>query len=391
MTGFLHGIETIENTDGLRPIQGVRSSVIGLIGTAPNADNDKFPLDTPVLVAGRRADAAGLGTGGTLADGVDAIFDQIGALIVVVRVEDDATPANVFANLIGGVDGVSGDHTGVHCFKQAEALTGFAPKILVAPGYGNQTSVITEMISIADTLRACIIAEGPSTNDTDATTYRGNFGSDRVFVVDPKVKVFNPSTASNVNAPVSARVAGVIARTDHERGFWWSPSNQVVNGVIGTMRPIEHSLTDYTAQSQILNENEVATIVRQDGWRLFGNRTCSTDPQWAFLSVRRTADMIYESIERGHAWALDRPFSAQLLRDIVDGVNAYLRSLVARGALLGGRAILNPELNSEAALKAGQLYIDFDIEPPAPLERLTFTAYRNGDYYETLVESALSS
>ena len=63
----------------------------------------------------------------------------------------------------------------------------------------------------------------------------------------------------------------------------------------------------------------------------------------------------------------------------------YLNTLVARGALLGGRVWLDPELNSEAVLKAGQLYLNFDIEPPAPLERLTFMAYRNGEYYEELV------
>lgn len=131
--------------------------------------------------------------------------------------------------------------------------------------------------------------------------------------------------------------------------------------------------------------------MRQNGFRLWGNRTCSDDPQWAFLSVVRTADMIYESIEQAHLWAMDRPFSSQLLLDIRDSVQAYLNTLVSRGALLGGRVWLDPELNSEATLKAGQLYLNFDIEPPAPLERLTFMAYRNGEYYEELVASVASA
>jgi len=107
--------------------------------------------------------------------------------------------------------------------------------------------------------------------------------------------------------------------------------------------------------------------------------------------VRRTADMVYESVERGHRWALDRPFSPQLLNDIVDGVDAFLRNLKAQGAILGGKAWIDPELNTEATLKAGQLYIDFDIEPPAPLERLTFRAHRNDGYYTELVQSALAA
>ncbi|CAM3708453.1 hypothetical protein CESP606_04140 [Cereibacter sphaeroides] len=38
-------------------------------------------------------------------------------------------------------------------------------------------------------------------------------------------------------------------------------------------------------------------------------------------------------------------------------------------------------------MKAGKLFLDFDIEPPAPLEHLTLQAHRNGDYYEELVLS----
>ena len=84
-------------------------------------------------------------------------------------------------------------------------------------------------------------------------------------------------------------------------------------------------------------------------------------------------------------WAMDRPFSEQLLRDIRDSVKSYLSTLEQRGAILGGDCWLDPELNTEATMKAGQLYLDFDIEPPAPLERLTFRAFRNGSYYDELV------
>ncbi len=46
---------------------------------------------------------------------------------------------------------------------------------------------------------------------------------------------------------------------------------------------------------------------------------------------------------------------------------------------------LDPELNTQTKLMAGKLYVNFDIEPPAPLEHLTFRAYRNGEYYEELI------
>jgi len=46
-TDFLHGVEVIEIDDGPRPIRTVRSAVIGIIGTAPDASDAEFPLNIP--------------------------------------------------------------------------------------------------------------------------------------------------------------------------------------------------------------------------------------------------------------------------------------------------------------------------------------------------------
>ena len=92
---FLHGVEVVEITTGTRPIRTVRSGVIGIVGTAPDADATAFPADTPVLIAGDRRKAAKLDPNnagrGTLPGALDAIFDQIGAMVVVVRVVEGAT------------------------------------------------------------------------------------------------------------------------------------------------------------------------------------------------------------------------------------------------------------------------------------------------------------
>ena len=78
---FLHGVEIVEVESGAQAIQSVRSSVIGLVGTAPDADESVFPLNTPVLVAGSRTEAAKLDTvgdgNGTLPDAMDAVFDHL--------------------------------------------------------------------------------------------------------------------------------------------------------------------------------------------------------------------------------------------------------------------------------------------------------------------------
>lgn len=389
-TDFLHGIETIEPGDGIRSIRTTKSSIIGLIGTAPAADDTAWPLNTPILVLGDRRNLTDLGATGTLPDAFDGIFDQVGAAIVVVRVEEGADIDATLTNIVGS----NADDSGVHAFTKAEAMVGYEPRILCAPGFTSQrpgapaaaNPVVSELIGIAERLRAIIVADGPNTTKEDANTYAGDFGSDRLFVVDPAITIFKGG--SNVVDAASARVAGLFAKMDLQKGFWHSPSNQVINGIVGSARAIDFRWSDANTEANYLNEQGVATIIRDDGFRLWGNRSQVTDPQWAFISVRRTADMVYESVEAAHRWAIDKPFSTQILVDIAESVNAYLRTLKARGAILGGKAWIDTHLNTAATMKAGQLFVSFDIEPPAPIERLTFVAYRNDAYYTELTEQA---
>jgi len=281
------------------------------------------------------------------------------------------------------------NYTAPHVVIDAPVLSGGVQAVATATVMDAANPIVSELQGIADRLRAVIIADGPNTTDVDAVTYREDWGSKRIYVVDPNVLAWDPELDSNVPYPTSPRVAGIINRMDKEKGFWWSPSNQIIYGITGMSRPIDFNISDMDSVANYLNRNEVATIIRYDGFRLWGNRVTTPDPLWAFLSVRRTADAVYDSIERAFLWAIDRPFSAQLLVDIADSVNAFLRHLIAVGAIIGGKSWLDPTLNTPDQLQQGKLYVDFDIEPPAPLEHLIFRAHRNGAYYEELVADAI--
>lgn len=471
-TDFLHGVEVLEIDSGSRVIQTVKSSVIGIVGTAPNADPDAFPINTPTLIAGSQREAAKLdllGTGeGTLPKALDAILDQIGAVVIVVRVEEGATDAETLANIMGGVDANTGKYEGVHALLGAESVVGYSPRILCVPGFthtrvqngvtaitigaggtgytsaptvtltggggtgataeatvsggvvtkitvtnsgsgyttaptvafagGGGTgatatasvgvaanAVVSELLGIANRLRAVIIADGPNTNDADAIAYRGDFGSKRVYVVDPKVLVLDED-GTTITDWSSPRVAGLIARIDNERGFWWSPSNQEIYGIQGTARTIDFVLGDASSRANLLNENEVATIIRQDGFRLWGNRTCSSDQKWAFLCVVRTADIINDSLLRAHLWAVDRGITKQYVNDVIEGVNAYLRNLVGLGAILGGTCWADPDLNTADQIADGKVYFDFDFTPVYPAEHIIFRSQLTNDYISEVFE-----
>lgn len=99
----------------------------------------------------------------------------------------------------------------------------------------------------------------PNTTDSDAIAYRNDWGSARVYVVDPFVKVMRGNAI--VSEPASARVAGLIAKIDNERGFWWSPSNNPINGILGTHRAVDFALGDANARANLLNASEVAILL----------------------------------------------------------------------------------------------------------------------------------
>jgi len=346
--------------------------------------------------------AAG-GAGATLLAGTDYTLDAAAGTIAIKPggALASAASANVgytftdptkvtLADVVGGESGTTGAYSGTHVLLAAKSAVAVTPRILCAPGFtdarptGLANPVATELLVLAERLRAVVIIDGPSTTDAAAITARGDFGSRRAYIVDPKVMVYNTATDAYVARPASGRVAGIIARVDDEEGFWVSPSNHLVNGIGGLARPIDFALGDAAARANLLNASQVTTIIQQDGFRLWGNRTCSTDAQWAFLSVVRIEDMIHESLLAAHLWAVDRNITRTYANEVAEGVNDYLRDLQTKGAILGGKCWADPAQNPPSAIAAGHVTFDFDFTPTYPAERVTFRQILTTKYAATL-------
>ena len=338
---------------------------------ADGAD-EPFPLGVPVAVAGDQSMVDQLGSAGTLAKAFDDIFDQTGALVIVVRVAEGADSDATQANVILGMDG----------WLAAKTETGYQPRILIAPEFSQFDGVAAEMSAKAERLRAIAYLDCAMTATyTDAMKRARNYGR-RVKISWPWVKVFDTDLAKNVARPLSGRAAGLRARIDAAKGFWWSMSNQEIFGIVGLYQPVDWALDDPNSIANILNENKVSTVINEGGYKYWGNRTCSTDPKWTFEQTRRTADMINDSIQRAHLWAVDRNITKTYVSDVVEGVNAYLRELIALGALLGGRCWADDSINTPATVQKGLVYFDFDFCPPYPAEHIIFRSRLNQGYIE---------
>ena len=294
--------------------------------------------------------------------------------------------AGTATKVIGGVDENTGNYEGVWAFLGAKSTLGLRPRILLAPGFTHQKAdintrnpVVAQMDILAHRMGAIVLADGPNTTDEEAVQYADDWGSARIYVLDPFVRVQAPS-GSIIEQPYSCVMAGLIARTDDEFGFWASPSNKIIRGIVGTARPIEFALNDPNSRANYLNEHNVTTIIEEGGFRSWGNRTTSADPKFSFLNIRRGADIIQESILFAHLWAVDRNITKTYLESVVEGVNSYLRYLQTIGAVLGGQAWADPDLNTPYVISQGQVFIDFDFTIPYVAERITFRAHLVDDY-----------
>jgi phage tail sheath protein FI len=131
----------------------------------------------------------------------------------------------------------------------------------------------------------------------------------------------------------------------------------------------------------LLNAAGITTLIRNQGFRFWGSRTCATDELFAFESATRTAQILADTMAEGHFWAVDKPLHPSLVKDILEGINAKFRELKNLGYILDGRAWYDEEVNEAATLKNGKLTLDYDYTPVPPLEDLTFQQRITDRYY----------
>ncbi|UTY60401.1 phage tail sheath family protein [Massilia sp. erpn] len=362
---FFHGVTVTLVDSGPRPITTPSSSVIGIVDTYTPGAGLAAP-NVPVKITSLREAAAAFGVTSNLYKSLRAVYARTNAVIAAVGVAQVADAAAQTSAVIGGVT-AQGARTGLQALLDAKSVLGLHPRLLVAPGYSATQAVATAMDGIAGKLRAIAIIDGPNTDDDSATAYAAKFGSKRLYLVDPGIRVWDTTANAAVDAPASAAAAGLFAWTDQEYGFWISPSNKEMVGVVGTKRPVEFLDGDETCRANLLNKVNISTIIRDGGFRLWGNRTLSSDPKWSFVTRVRTTDMVMDAILYAHKWAVDRGITKTYVKDVTEGLNAFMRDLRNAGCIINFEVYPDPELNTASQLEQGKVYwnIRFTDVPPA--------------------------
>jgi phage tail sheath protein FI len=395
MADYHHGVQVVEINDGTRVISTVSTAIIGMVCTANDADASLFPLNTPVLITDAIAAQGKAGKKGTLAASLAAIADQCNPVIVVVRVaasenkDPTEAQAETVSNIIGGAD-ENGKYTGLKALLTAEAVTGVKPRILGVPAL-DSLDVATALAGVCQSLRAFgyISAWGCRTI-SDAIKYRDNFSQREMMLLWPDFLAWDTVTNSSQKAYATARALGLRAKIDQETGWHKTLSNVGVNGVSGIDASVFWDLQASGTDADLLNEAGVTTLVRKDGFRFWGNRTCTDDPLFLFENYTRTAQVLADTMAEAHMWAVDKPVTPTLIRDIVDGINAKFRELKSNGYIIDGTCWFDPASNGKETLKAGKLYIDYDYTPVPPLESLILRQRITDTYLVSLAASVNS-
>ncbi|KQZ87190.1 hypothetical protein ASD64_07040 [Mesorhizobium sp. Root157] len=396
---YQHGTRVSRVPEGTVSFEVFDQTPVAILGTAPDADDALFPLDTPVAITGDLAQIEALGVTGTLKDSVNALVTASGGRFIpktcIVRVEEGVDAEATMANAVGS----AGSMTGLHAFKGVGSELGFKPKIYMAPGLTGQrpagaaNPVVAGLVPFLERQRARMLVGIGGATKEEALTYRDDVSSLAVDLIDPRVMV-SGSDGLPVARPAEPFIAGLGCKIIRDgdpnskkpAGFWVSWSNAIIGGIVGTERPITFDYTDPDTESHLLNENRINTIVRDGGYRYWGGLSASADDDWMFSSVVRTRFAIEEMVAKDFAPIIDAPMNAPAVVEAIVSLDEKLGDLRIAGAVINGRAFFLPAENSNGQLRRGQLRIEFDAEETPPIHGLTVGSRRNKKYFDVLVE-----
>jgi Bacteriophage tail sheath protein len=229
--------------------------------------------------------------------------------------------------------------TGLVAFEDIDEIS-----IVAAPGstFGYQTSYRDDALTILNLLithatnmkyRIAVLDCGDQQAIADVRALRAMLDSTYAAFYYPWVKILDPVTRKEINLPPSGFVCGICARNDINRAVYKAPANEVVNLAIGFETMINK------AQQDVLNPLGINCFrfFEDRGFRLWGARTISSDPEWKYVNLRRYFAYLEHSIDKGTQWAVFEPNGELLWANVKRTISDFLLNEFQTGALLGDK------------------------------------------------------
>jgi uncharacterized protein len=181
--------------------------------------------------------------------------------------------------------------------------------------------------------RIGVLDSGDGQSLSQVRAMRGMIDTTYAAFYYPWVEILDPVTQREIPLPPSGFVAGIYARNDVNRAVYKAPANEVVTLALGFEKQISK------AQQEILNPEGINCFrfFEGRGFRVWGARTVSSDPEWKYVNVRRYFNYLEASIDRGTQWAVFEPNGEQLWANVRRTVSDFLFNEFQMGALLGDK------------------------------------------------------
>ena len=244
---------------------------------------------------------------------------------------------------INSTEASQDDKTGLYALEKADlfnllCIPPFTPTEDITP------DLITDAARYCEDRRSMLLVDAPAswTNKSAAKKGFTNSGvgttSKNAAVFFPRLKKRNPLHDNQMEefAP-SGAVAGVFARTDAQRGVWKAPAGQEAS-LVGVPLLSVPLTDDENGELNKLGINCLRAFPVY-GRLVWGSRTLQgadrLSSEWKYISVRRMALYIEESLYRGTQWVVFEPNDEPLWAQIRLNVGAFMHNLFRQGAFQG--------------------------------------------------------
>ncbi len=257
----------------------------------------------------------------------------------------------------------------------------------LSPFYTNYSDIYDAARQICENRRAFLLVDTPpNVQDVNAAqawkTTAFNVRTSHAAAYYPRLKMSDPLNPGSLRAyPPSGSMAGVMARTDANRGVWKAPAG-IDAAMAGVYAPeIVMSDEDHGLLNPVgLNCFRKFPIY---GSVAFGARTLAgadeEASEWKYVPVRRTALYILESLRRGLTWVVFEPNDEPTWSAIRMNVTAFMQGMFRQNAFQGRNprdAFLvkcDSETTPQADINLGMVNVVVGFAPLKPAEFVFIT------------------
>lgn len=357
------GMYVVEISGRSKPVEAVGTSTAAFVGKAVHG-----PVGEPTLIRGRAEYENFFGPVSsekdTMGIALACFFKNGGSRAYVCRLPDRARSSGYRRFFTGPLSRIADIN------------------IVILPGIswrGAGKGVLSEAVAHCEAMRNRIVIidlpdiELGAASDVSALSLPASSFAACYY---PWLKIASPLKPNrSLSVPPSGFVAGIWARTDSRRGVWAAPAGMETGllGVTGLQYQIEGGELDQ------LNPLGVNCLRHLSGVGpvIWAARTLATgaDPEWRYVSVRRTAMMIEQSIIKGIEWAVFEPNTSGLWSDLRADIGHFMNGLFRSGAFQGQRPCDAffvrcgfGDTMTQADIDAGQVIVIVGFAPSKPAE-----------------------